>query len=52
MLSGFVPDGYLIRLSSLSSDSAQAYRQHLVFAEALLEQIDPALRGRLVGSGL
>ena len=31
MLSGYLPDGYPVRLSSLSSEAALAYRQQLIF---------------------
>ena len=51
MLSGFVPDGYLIRLSSLTSDVAQAYAQQLAFAEGVLQHVDADLRPRLLGGG-
>ncbi|HEV8692656.1 MAG TPA: EpsI family protein [Lysobacter sp.] len=48
-LSGFIPDGYLVRVSSLSSDPADAYAEQLEFANALLEQVDASLRRRLLG---
>lgn len=48
-LSGYIPDGYLVRLSSLSSDSKSAFAQQLDFANALLPHIDSELRRRLVG---
>ena len=43
------PDGYLMRISSLSSDPADAYAKHIAFANALLEQVDTDLRKRLIG---
>ncbi len=49
MLSGYVPDGYLVRVSSLSSDASHAYGQHVAFTEALLRRVDPELRSRLIG---
>jgi EpsI family protein len=52
VLSGYVPDGYLMRLSSLSRDSQTAYAQQIAFAEEVLQQVDPALRARLIGSGV
>jgi EpsI family protein len=48
-LSGYVPDGYLVRLSSLSTNSAAAFGQHVAFANALMSHLDPELRRRLVG---
>ncbi len=48
-LSGYIPDGYLVRISSLSSDSKAAFAQQLDFANALLPHIDSELRRRLVG---
>jgi EpsI family protein len=48
-LSGYVPDGYLVRLSSLSDDEKGAYAQHIVFADALMASLNPELRRRLVG---
>jgi EpsI family protein len=48
-LSGYIPDGYLVRVSSLSSDPADAYAKHIEFASALLDRVDPALRRRLLG---
>jgi EpsI family protein len=48
-LSGFIPDGYLVRVSSLSSDPVDAYAQQLEFANALLDQVDASLRRRLLG---
>lgn len=48
-LSGYIPDGYLVRISSLSSDSKAAFAQQLDFANALLLHIDSELRRRLVG---
>jgi len=48
-LSGYIPDGYLVRLSSLSADSAHAYTKHAEFADAFLRHVDIGLRKRLVG---
>lgn len=50
-LSGYVPDGYLVRISSISNDPGSAFGQHLAFAQALLPTLDPELRRRLVGHG-
>lgn len=48
-LSGYVPDGYLVRISSLSRNPQLAYRQHIEFADTLFGHVDPELRRRLVG---
>lgn len=49
-MSGYIPDGYLVRISSRSSDSRDAYAKQLEFANVLLEQVDANLRRRLIGS--
>ena len=49
-LSGYVPDGYLVRMSNLSADPGKSYEQHVVFADALMAHLNPELRRRLVGS--
>jgi len=49
MLSGYIPDGYLIRISSPSRDSGLAFRQQHEFAETLMRNVDPELRARLLG---
>jgi len=49
-LSGYVPDGYLVRLSNLTDAPAQvAFNQHLGFINELIGHLDPELRRRLVG---
>ncbi len=48
-LSGYVPDGYLVRISSLQPDAKRAYQQHIAFADTLFAHLDPELRRRLVG---
>jgi len=48
-LSGYVPDGYLVRISSLQRDPQQAFRRHIEFADTLFAHVDPELRRRLVG---
>jgi EpsI family protein len=48
-LSGYVPDGYLVRVSSLTANAGAAYGQQLEFANALMPHLDPVLRKRLVG---
>ncbi len=48
-LSGYIPDGYLVRVSKLSDDPKSAFDQHVEFANELLSHVDPELRRRLVG---
>nr|WP_316643902.1 exosortase-associated protein EpsI, B-type [uncultured Roseateles sp.] len=48
-LSGYVPDGYLVRVSSLDTNSAGAFSAHLDFATQLMSHIDGELRQRLIG---
>jgi len=48
-LNGAVPDGMLFRISSISSDTEQAYQAHAQFANALLASLSPAQRVRLAG---
>lgn len=48
-LSGYIPDGYLVRLSSLSADADSAFGQHQQFAQALMANVDVELRRRLTG---
>ena len=48
-LSGYVPDGYLVRISSLSKDAEAAFMHHIKFADALMASIDGELRRRLTG---
>ncbi|MCK6407217.1 MAG: EpsI family protein [Rhodocyclaceae bacterium] len=49
-LSGYIPDGYLFRVSSISNDTEGAFKKQHVFAEELLKHIDPALAARILGS--
>jgi len=48
-LTGKIPDGYLVRVSSLSADPEQAFARHKDFADALMSNIDGELRRRLTG---
>jgi EpsI family protein len=48
-LSGYVPDGYLVRISTLSAKPDAAFREHVAFADELFANVDPELRRRLVG---
>ena len=48
-LSGYIPDGYLVRISSREPDSERAFEQQRNFAEVLMSSVDPELRARLLG---
>lgn len=50
-LSGYVPDGYLFRVSNISKDAGASFAAHLVFADELMKNIDVELKRRLVGAG-
>lgn len=47
--SGFLPDGYLFRVSSLSKEAEQAFVDQAEFANALIAATDKRLADRLVG---
>jgi EpsI family protein len=49
-LTGKVPDGFLVRVSSLSADSTSAYEQQAQFLNALLAALSPDDRDRLIGA--
>lgn len=46
---GHIPDGLLVRLSSIDTDSAQAHALHAAFARELLQAMSPAQRARVLG---
>ena len=46
---GLIPDGLLMRVSNISRDSAQSYRLHDAFMNALVAAVPPQDRWRLVG---
>lgn len=48
-LSGTVPDGMLVRVSSIGADSGAAYALQDQFVRALLAALEPRARERLVG---
>jgi EpsI family protein len=50
-VAGQIPDGYLIRVSSLSSNPKDAFERQSDFANALMSSLDPELRARLTGRG-
>lgn len=49
-LTGKIPDGMLIRVSSITNDSGVGYRNQDEFIKALLDALAPADRVRLTGS--
>lgn len=49
-LTGSVPDGMLVRVSSISSDEDRAYRLQAIFIQDLLSTIDAKERIRLIGA--
>jgi EpsI family protein len=51
-LSGYVPDGYLVRVSNLSTQADQSFVGHLAFASELMTHLDGDLRQRLIGARL
>jgi EpsI family protein len=48
-LSGNIPDGMLIRVSSIDADNARAYEMHDRFSNQMLEALAPEARVRLAG---
>lgn len=50
-VAGQIPDGYLVRVSSLSGDPRSAFVKQAEFADALMSSLDPVLRQRLTGHG-
>lgn len=48
-LTGTVPDGMLVRLSSIDGDDVHAYQLHQAFARALLAALPASLRLRFTG---
>ena len=49
-LTGYIPDGYLFRISTLSDKPAESYELERHFAEELLAETDPRLSAKLLGS--
>lgn len=47
--SGYIPDGFLVRVSSLSSDPESAYPAQVSFANELIRSIDPVIAAKLIG---
>jgi len=48
-LAGRVPDGLLVRVSSIDPDTAHAWQVHQAFVDALLQSLPDADRARLAG---
>ncbi|MDE2599775.1 MAG: EpsI family protein [Rhodocyclaceae bacterium] len=48
-LAGVIPDGMLVRISSLDRDADRAYEQHQAFARALIAALPPEVRPRFAG---
>jgi EpsI family protein len=48
-LRGWVPDGMLVRLSTIDRDAAHAYAVHEEFAASLAKAVDPNWRSRIFG---
>jgi EpsI family protein len=49
-LTGKIPDGMLVRVSSIDPDTANAYRMQDQFAQQMLEALAPDARKRLAGN--
>lgn len=49
-LTGKIPDGMLVRVSSIDPDTAKAYRLQDQFAQQMLEALAPDARKRLTGN--
>ncbi|MGS0756457.1 exosortase-associated protein EpsI, B-type [Roseateles sp. GG27B] len=50
-LKGLIPDGVLVRVSSISADNAAAFKLQDGFIQELLAAVPPAKRHRLLGAG-
>ena len=49
-LTGSVPDGILVRVSSISPDEGRAYRLQTIFIQDMLSTIGTKERVRLIGA--
>lgn len=47
--SGAIPDGLLVRISSIDDEPASAYKLHAEFAQAMAQAMNPAQRQRVLG---
>jgi len=50
-LNGLIPDATLLRVSSINSDPASAYRQQQQFVTEMLASVSPTLRAHFSGHG-
>jgi EpsI family protein len=48
-LAGVIPDGFLVRISSIDNDAMHAYQLHEEFANDLALSLEPAAREKLLG---
>lgn len=48
-ISGRIPDGMLVRVSSIDTDRHRAYQLHATFVDALAQALDSAQRRRVLG---
>ena len=48
-LTGMIPDGLLIRVSSIGKAGEPAFEKHAEFVRALMGAIDTGARARLIG---
>jgi hypothetical protein len=49
-LKGLIPDGMLVRVSSIDSNRARGYEQQASFLEDLVAAVPPAGRDRIFGT--
>ena len=49
-LNGKIPDGMLVRVSSIDANAAHAYEMQTRFADQMLRALKPEYRSRLDGS--
>ena len=47
--SGAIPDGMLVRVSSIDEDTAEAYKVHEAFVQAMAQSLNGAQRKRVLG---
>lgn len=47
---GEIPDGMLMRVSSISTDEHQAYDLHKQFIDAMVQAVEPGQRWRVIGA--
>lgn len=48
-LTGKIPDGMLVRISSIDTEPTRAYVAHNQFATQMLAAVDPTIRERMIG---